>query len=1354
MTPGYLSRFVYDAIGFAPVGGPTKANLSSIIAHMNAIIDARVRLASLIQYLAWVATGGNGISSQNIENTSARAYYLITGASATTLTCKYRASMGDVDPNSAGYTFFTLNPDWPGSGGRLLTHNVSIRLPSTGWIKIAGPSMLQRHAGVYYVAVDFPTPISDNDTITFTLANPAGNKWLEHLPGETDDISAAVEFYVGGFRPNYGHPTVIAPFWGVQKRKTFELPGTYSYQLESSGEVFMPADSGLPYWEAVARGPGVDPLDISSGTLGALNVATPNGGATIGSIAGLIFLLVWAGYDRMTVTYWKESSASDALWVGQRISKNWKPNWAGDYGTVNVSEAPGVPFYADGNCRSDGRPLAPNQVDTSATNPFDPEAWDLLAYGIPWLNWQVIPGVPLWKMLRWEPEGLTALCNEHLDPPDGYHPSRQWGMRGGYSTQIVVDGVLVEQRDSEQNYDNPTAYGPMGNQSTTRLTGYGFTAASDVLTKSKIAMGGVDRHLYDGTRYGSVLKQQTMGDRAFDLVVPNIRTDTSDPQPFPGGVFHYGTVTGPNGGSHPWHIELTDQWNTYNRYGTVRAPGTKLTGLTVQSASYDSGRHRMTITFNNRVVTLGSSHPTLPQLEQVNDIACGGTVVAPPNGVRLRNWMAWNATIGSGDYLLKPGDALIPTSGAPSALLNRQFATVSVAPYAGSKQSWIPNTTSLENLDIQTRTYRIPLASAAETISNVTVTRNSGGTNLTVQNATGGPFSVGLAKDVCQYRKAVDGDGNGWAEFRFSHLNATSSDADRILAITVETDADTYTDTLNLKTGSTNYGAYDGNGGTDAENIFSITWPRAVSAVSGTVVYENPATGEETIAALTVISATITHFSSIIAPNNMCVNVTSTTSATVYLPMQHQGARFRVVITMSSGYGGSSDDYFDDYVAIHQGLPSQQFNGEDFEDYGCRGDRCVVQDEQENGQWILAQWFSDLGGTFAGVQFAVADSCVAMPGMGQVWRNGSLWTRGTNFDYWGAAGLIYGITDVSHGDQLNLRMYLANRHAEMLAATVNAYRKTLETMLGQIRWTFSSAEIVGHWEGALERYSFGQVAFLATPIEWEDPTISKTTPDGEYLNFITGAFGLVSPSHYIRSCEMQLAHGPLRSHVLDRLRIAREELGSAQINAKISGLHVVETHWFWGYETDFGTEHPDGIIFNRNVFDSDKGDWWGVGVIAEVDDIQGDLALALLGVKEDGGGGLDAFILHVAGTAGTFEDDHYAVSNVQELAEIYLDNRNSYLAFEIILVPANILGMSLDLLTAGTYEAIADLYNIYSTENITFGGFNGQLALGTSVSRRVEWDEISFGAGKLAASPDLSLFADHGFQHAEIPATT
>lgn len=996
------------------------SDLSDIQNGLNSNIRAIQMMISAMQFMAH---GLYGISDQNYANTTARAYYKLNSASGYSVTLQRME--GDADPNALSYSTQRDNPEWPApEEPRLLTETWNHRLPANGRLRIVGPSLLAGHAGWLMIGNSIPATVDVGDTFTVTLATPIGAGALTRYPVDDDSqISAVLEYYVGGFREDWTNPRDIEPLYCVPTEKIVSLPATQDILLAATR---MKPPASAADMQVIARvASDASTADLSSACWSLGRVEHTGGGyASYLDLTGLDL----AQYDQLTITYWGESAADAAIPCGQRRCKHDVMDWSGSHGDVHGGAAAYCGRASTASGAADYKPECLQyhvcdafEIDT----PTSPLSHALQAtHGLPWKLRQMMAGVPRFELSRNAAPSLSSLANLNTDLPAGYHEQIIWSThRGGWGAVIDdPEGLPTEGQGLELLWHDGDTYGPGGNHIAGRLADLGG-ATADRLTLSQITEASAEIDPHNGFVTGQLGKYQRCGDLDYDLVVPDITAEAE--QEFLGGTIYLGywdedfAPCEVGDAVYFWRVKLRNDFDPYARNTRWRAWGGEKLIASIISASYSAGEYQFEL--QNAIISASSMSSASEERE--TSWRSAGTIAPLPDPYRVNNYRC--ASRGPQRHLAHVGDvARLSGDGMPERLARRMWITA-VDPVGGSKQSWLADDNA-RRVTSELATFALGYGSIDETIESITIKRASDAVTLT--GYEGSPFPTSLDKDVFVYEEIEDEEAETKAlHIKFSHLNYTNYSADYIMHVVVGTSGWTYDFSLNLLT----------------DYIWGVLTLRKTYTFERDIV-------SLSIPGMTRLGASPGPRSSWPA-TGYTVEETTSKSWVIGFPQQLAGERVVLNFTLAGTFDGTEAEYYDAYIGTLHGasIPALEIEGETYEDYGRRGAVLTVRDE--NG--LLHDWATS-DSDFEGLTLAVRSDGAAH------WDNLSVATAtansaaadtalvaGTDYVWFGAEGELWGKAALSAGQCLYLNLKLANRKSMATQLGFDSIRETLESLL-------------------------------------------------------------------------------------------------------------------------------------------------------------------------------------------------------------------------------------------------------------------------------------------------------------------
>lgn len=954
---GDATHNCWAALKLAGTAAQKKAAMQQVFNAQNQHNHFARKVMGISQLLHTMQHGIAGFDEQDLVNaTNAFGPYEITAVGDRQLTLKWDGTAGQ-DPNRLVLSVFGLNPDWiPGFNARYITETPSIRLPARGILKVSNTfSILAGHAGWLIKKVSVPADLEAGGTFTVYTWNQVGADIMTLAPlyEDEDPVAASIEFYVGGYKENWPNPRDVMPLWAAQE--TVDWPAPFDTAQILTLNYRCRTHSSLDFWvsasaHVIETGGSID---LSAAARAAM-VITRSGGSYITKFDFTGVDL--SAYDHIYFTVWKENT-STGEYVGQCTCANDLVDWSNSHGD-EAEVGSGLRFcskaltasgylagrYVPGNCYLSGDC---NQfTEDQATTPYGYAMYEAILKAIPFRLRQLLEGYAIPMLDRMGPPSLLSNSPGNQTVPVSYAPVIVPYKTGGWDRAVMGDdGYHVPEGAFELSWFNNNP-GVAGEAIPARTKGNGG-AEDRLINQAQILLSSCDTDPYHQTVLSEVGRSQLAlytDIERIDLVAPDI--SGSYLQRFPGGFIRIGQWDANfqqvgSGGTYYALIQLDPTHDRYNRgISTIRQRAVAKLSAEIVAVT-DNGGGSFTLDLRNQQITCSSFHPTLPRQNISHSWCSSGTNVAIEDGKRVNN-MSNAATYGRRGpmrHLSQAGDGVKFTDSTFGNKIRNQVMMISaVSPASGALQDWQDTGSPVENWAMQFRPFVVAIGSADETISSITVTRNSGGVTLT--GYEGFPFPTSLVKDVYVYSKWPNDDGSAGIAFKFSHLNMNASvTADCVVSISIVTSATTYTLTdINLTSNAT-YGE-------SVRDVLEIQAGSAITAISVEAEYIDPATGASATAAVTEVTFASGRYDTFTDFSYMKLASSSTHWYLFFAP-QLSGAFIRAQVTVTTAPSMSNDDFYDDVISIHSAsLPQMEHNSETYETYGRRGDQITFTDEQ------------------------------------------------------------------------------------------------------------------------------------------------------------------------------------------------------------------------------------------------------------------------------------------------------------------------------------------------------------------------------------------------------------------------
>lgn len=896
----------------------------------------------------YVLQGIFGFGVQDVVNATNIFSWELVSASGNTATL--RRIEGGPDPNNITMSVFSLNPNWiPGENTRYTVSETQIKLPAESFMTVSAGSKLRYHSGWVVESVQAGS-VAVGETFTVKLRTRIGPAAAEkHDSADTGTIAASFEFYVSGYRPDWSYIADEERMFCVQKESTINGPFESEIELESTKRIQWP-DSNI-YWFTATANTGAD---VTGLLLQRVNVVHDgaSGFRSIIDIADIEEDL--EDYDSITFDYWVESTDDAAKPCNGVRCRHMRRDYSGS--TYDTTVSAGSERW---NCMNgSGCDATPRKdcYDTTAsgfggletpTHAGDQNIWKQILFESHFRQVQLLEGFTLFNIEAVGCPSLAHISSLYYTMPEGWHTKITAFLNGGM-VPIDTSGDTVETlRAWRQDWDTLESHGPAGGNAS-RVKAIGTATEDDFVNESSIMTIDADIDPYQVSVVGKINRYQTV-DRAIKLAVCNVDTAlgsnfgvgaslvkqmydadlaaTSDPEL----AVYYGYLTIDR------NLDIYNRQSQYNVHG-----GNKFSAEIAAVTDNEDGT--FWIEFANGTITAGSNHPTIVQSELISQWKSGGTRVAAEDSQRVNNYLSFTRMRGPmADSMARVGDCIRLSDDTFAAnVKNKRLWIIEAQAYAGGTDSWKPEDL-ISWVAGKALMPVIVFGNASEVVSSVTVTRNSGAVTFTTDQ--GFPFPLSIAKDTLVWDEFA-GDGIKGFACRFSHLNMTTSDADRVVALTVATTIDgspagsyAFTD-YNIMSGL--QGTLYTPGGVDAPQcLFNVNMGSStIESVKIFVDYPDPSTGALTTFELTDEIEPFPSSWSELGLSQWSKIVDTPQNWIIAIPAQYMGAGVQIQVTTDGLIVGDDDDYFNGLIVPH--LASVR---SDYQSFGRKRDRIKVRDE-------------------------------------------------------------------------------------------------------------------------------------------------------------------------------------------------------------------------------------------------------------------------------------------------------------------------------------------------------------------------------------------------------------------------
>lgn len=521
---------VFDAVGFGPAS-ESKSILGELIDGGNAVRKRVRKWRSLIQQMHLASHGIYESATESIDFVppSASRTFTVDSTGSGYVDLIYDAA--SYDPRALEFSYLVENPDYGNPGEpQYITETQYQGLKPRTILQFNAPSLLRNFDGWIVKKIACSETIADTETFRVYLEGYDGTEALTKNPSDSeDDITATIKMYP----PNSDEPWESIrdcyPFWG--KRKSTVLTGTGGalQTLEASARIKSPSAAE---WFIVT--------DKNGNTLNWANrvVITQTGGGWSTSID----VPDITSLQPVTVTYWVESTADDAINCGQSRCK-WSIH--DETGSWGDTDGDGTAFcklrqevFTDpsGSTYFNAYRAECYQINcpfwTEDDGPTDPlAAIEQVITSHPYKTTIIdTEGVITTTLERWGVPSLYSLTSALRRPPEGLQDKQRFNTSaGGWERSRVNGGALYSDQgldwlDCNDDRQVPLltslstfpSFGPGGGNISGRLTELSDTPASDTLDphridRAQVLTRDVDLNPYEGTVTGDLGKRQRIG---------------------------------------------------------------------------------------------------------------------------------------------------------------------------------------------------------------------------------------------------------------------------------------------------------------------------------------------------------------------------------------------------------------------------------------------------------------------------------------------------------------------------------------------------------------------------------------------------------------------------------------------------------------------------------------------------------------------------------------------------------------------------------------------------------------------------------------------------------------------------
>ena len=931
-----------------------------------------------------------GISQQNLDNTSQRFTYPVVYASHDYVDLRWDGA-SENNPNNITFAYFHENGEWePGVNNRYITDYTYGKIPARGWLTIGGTSILSNHAPWLISHIQLSSSLGAGGTFRVYLDTPISDRVLELEPciDPPSPVTARLEFYIGGWNALPPCPRDVNPLWGLKQTFSFALPfvelptisGLCRYHSNDSKWLSArKKNTATQAWETVSTA-----LLFPSFT-----TAYSDGWTTVFYLDNDDF----TGYDALEITAFVYDAVG--LLVGQHSCVHDRVDYSGSYGTLaadrwnhfcNDPTCAKYSAYIPGGCYFPNANEENNHwlEDTVANGggPSTPvliDGWKQVTHSIAWIREQIQAGLTASKFKRKGCYSLMNVCPTSLGVPITNTATKFPYAFGGWQTvgTATIGGLAncpYKRHGIEMVWETATI-GPAGNNISPRLQGIGTDAETRDINKSQITMGSVDLDPCDMITLNDHGRFQLCGYYKFDLVVPRIRA--LEANTFIGGTLEFGywnqygeVVETYEAATFGARLKITDNFDPINRGSAVTTHnpnglimgGIKRTATVVRSESLGGGLYKLHL--ENNIIQCAAIQSG--QDDIVTAWKSAGTLVAMPDPFRINNYLTASGYGRRGplrDSTIQVGDGCKFTDAAVSdRIQDKIFEVTAVAPADGDVQNWTPDSMpSIQRRGL--RTYYHTL-NAGETVTSITITRDSGAVTLTAIH--GYPFAITYIKDVYgwEQRNGYDDNENEVRQvlIKFSHLNMTSLDADKLVHVSIVTDGATHTADIDVSEDEI-FEDYIGH--------FVITNANVISNPVVNATYTDPLTLLPVTVALEVNASWDGYLDSFATPFLYAIEYSGgpgAYQADIWIAPQLQGSNVVVQVDIDDPWTGTQDQYYAAYIDPLQGasLPTLEYSAQAYSVWGRKSDTVVIKD-------ALGLIAAENGGDLAGLVLSFGD---------------------------------------------------------------------------------------------------------------------------------------------------------------------------------------------------------------------------------------------------------------------------------------------------------------------------------------------------------------------------------------------
>lgn len=992
------------------------------------------------------------------------------------VTVKYQA--GDDDPRAVSFNEQTLNPDWgqlDGGGNpepKWETTAITAALSTYGVLTFEAPSRMRFHGGLVVKRIEVPSPFIVGSTFKFhvfltsglSLANAAA-KWPA-----SSGTAIRVKYRVYALYPeNWPAIRDDLPMFVVPKTVDIENAQQQVYTLETGSRV-RPPKAGTDWFQAWTTGPLAE-IDLDD----ELQIVHSGSGSGYDTKLDLTARAELTG-ETIRLLYYIESGEDYAVSGGQDRCANSACDCSGSWGEA---DAEGRRWYC---ALRDSASLAANfkrecmQTGCSGwtpdapTHPMAQDLMKMLEKGVPWRAIETDVATGDYQLIRWEAPGLGALAGMDLGLDEtGWHQKirmyypfdvllGRWARRssvGGFVFGIGGDLFLawkkVGQMPDLAKADTWPDFGPCGNLYS-RLLEYGTEVASDAndpvrVERGRLMLGRINLVAYGGGVSGQNGEFQRLGSNTnYRAYFPNLAAGAG------AQAFDDGTFTRADfemlGVTYKWKITLSGGIR-YDRSGSDAFGGLE-TSVTIKRASWDEQTGVLTCWLVNGSVRASRVGGEVGEEIETVWKQCGENVDLP-DPFRVMNWACDQSRRGPRTGKVHAGHcAKFPGTLGDNIQARKFWITAARAGDSGQTDSWVPES------DGPSFRYRAGgyvhidyTGSASESLSSVTVTRDSGGTELQAASGAGGGRPYDLAKDVYFYEEKDDSELGRGLWVYFSHLQGTGLDADRIVRVQATTDEGSYDQTVNLET--------DAEFGWDTTTKHSIEADEDISSVAEVTVRRRGADGQSEEVTLTAYAggSEPTNYEDWDEDKYIWTAGPGSAEGELQVGPMHAGESVRVQLVVDlSGWTDEAAYYAAKVAPL--GARQLQIGGATgslpagHESWANRCDKIEILDENDAiATWLTVWDVEDLAGEtleiYSDGALIGATAAVQMNEQGSSDADEEI--EAAKLMIWGAEGEIWGTEDVAAGKCLIVEGAFADRRGMPRDEEANAPREAAEAMI-------------------------------------------------------------------------------------------------------------------------------------------------------------------------------------------------------------------------------------------------------------------------------------------------------------------